>query len=56
MLVLAELLDKSVTVLESGDSATVVDAAMEQNRNRDWVLTRLAIRTSGAVWVADAGT
>jgi Mg/Co/Ni transporter MgtE len=46
-LVLAELLDKSVTVRESGESASVVDAAMEQNRNRDWVLTRLAIRTGG---------
>jgi CBS domain-containing protein/flagellar motility protein MotE (MotC chaperone) len=46
-LVLAELLDKSVTVREIGESAAVVDAAMEQNRNRDWVLTRLAIRTGG---------
>jgi CBS domain-containing protein len=46
-LVLAELLDKSVTVRETGESASVVDAAMEQNRNRDWVLTRLAIRTGG---------
>ena len=46
LLVLAELLDRSITVRESGQSASVVDAAMEPNRARDWVITRLAVRTS----------
>jgi Mg/Co/Ni transporter MgtE len=45
VLVLAELLDRTVTVRENGQSATVVDAAIEQNRARDWVISRLAVRT-----------
>jgi Mg/Co/Ni transporter MgtE len=45
VLVLAELLDRTVTVRESGQTADVVDAAIEQNRTRDWVISRLAIRT-----------
>ncbi|MEP6851876.1 MAG: CBS domain-containing protein [bacterium] len=44
LLVLAELLDRTVTVVETGETVTVVDAAMEQNRSRDWVITRLAVR------------
>lgn len=43
-LVLANLLDRTVSVVETGTPATVVDAAMEQTRTRDWVLTRLAVR------------
>jgi CBS domain-containing protein/flagellar motility protein MotE (MotC chaperone) len=46
VLVLAELLDRTVTVRESGQDATVVDAAIEQNRSRDWVISRLAVRTA----------
>ncbi len=42
-LVLAELLDRSATVLETGRAATVVDVAMEQTRT-DWLLTRVAVR------------
>jgi Mg/Co/Ni transporter MgtE len=45
VLILGELLDRSVTVRESGQTAAVVDAAMEQNRARDWVISRLAVRT-----------
>ena len=45
VLVLSELLDRSVTVRETGQPAAVVDAAIEQNRARDWVITRLAVRT-----------
>ncbi len=48
ILVLAELLDRTVTVREGGKRATVVDAGMEQSRTRDWVITRLAVRTPGA--------
>ncbi len=42
-LVLAELLDRSATVLETGRAAMVVDVAMEQTRT-DWLLTRVAVR------------
>jgi flagellar motility protein MotE (MotC chaperone)/sporulation protein YlmC with PRC-barrel domain len=48
VLVLAELLDRSVTIRESGQRATVVDAGMELSRTRDWAITRLAVRTQGA--------
>lgn len=48
LLVLGELLDRSITVVEGGRAAAIVDVAMEQNRNRDWVLTKLAVRTAGA--------
>lgn len=43
-LVLGDLLDRSATVAETGEQVTVVDAAMEQTRTRDWVLTRIAVR------------
>jgi flagellar motility protein MotE (MotC chaperone) len=43
-LVLGELLDRKVTILEDGTTATVVDVAMEQGRARDWHLTRVAVR------------
>ncbi len=43
-LVLGELLDRKVIIAETGTPATVVDAAMEQTRTRDWVLTKLAVR------------
>ena len=42
-LVLAELLDRQVTVLESGELATVVDVALELNRV-DCFVTRVAVR------------
>lgn len=43
-LVLAELLDRRVTLLDGGAAVSVSDAAIEQARNRDWLLTRLAVR------------
>ena len=42
--VLAELLDRSVTVLATGETATVLDLAMEQGRNGDYLVTRIAVR------------
>ncbi|HEX5495597.1 MAG TPA: CBS domain-containing protein [Mycobacteriales bacterium] len=48
-LVLGELLDRRVTVVESGERMVVVDAAMEQTRTRDWVLSRLAVRETGRI-------
>jgi Mg/Co/Ni transporter MgtE len=46
-LVLGELLDRAVTIEESGKKATVVDAGMEQTRTGDWLLTRLAVQEPG---------
>jgi Mg/Co/Ni transporter MgtE len=44
LLVLGEVLDQTVSKLDDGSRVVVVDAAMEQSRTRDWVITRLAIR------------
>jgi Mg/Co/Ni transporter MgtE len=48
LLVVSDLLDRTVTVVETGQQVTIVDAAMEQNRNRDWVINRLAVQTAGS--------
>lgn len=48
VLVLAELLDRTVTVRDTGQSVGVVDASMETNRMREWALSRLAVRTHTA--------
>ena len=45
-LVLAELLDRTVTLRDTGQPVVIVDLAMEQNRVRDWALSRLAVRTT----------
>ncbi|TDU91575.1 Mg/Co/Ni transporter MgtE [Kribbella voronezhensis] len=47
VLVLAELLDRKVTIRETGATAVVFDLAMEQWRTRDWVLSKVAV-TEGA--------
>ena len=44
MLVLAELLDRRVTIVANGRNATVVDVAMESDRSGEWRLGRLAVR------------
>jgi Mg/Co/Ni transporter MgtE len=44
LMVLGEVLDRSVVRIEDGARLTVVDAAMEYTRARDWVITRLAVR------------
>ena len=43
-LVIGQMLDRKVTIRGSGDSGTVYDVGMEQARNRDWVLSRVAVR------------
>jgi len=48
VLVLSELLDRSVTVIDGGQQVSIVDAGMEQNRARDWVISKLAVRTAGS--------
>jgi CBS domain-containing protein len=46
VLVLEELLDRQVTIAESGKAAIVVDIAMESDRTGDWTLGRVAVRES----------
>jgi CBS domain-containing protein/sporulation protein YlmC with PRC-barrel domain len=46
-LVTAELLDRSVELIESGQQVTVLDVAVEQSRSRDWFVTQLFVRKPG---------
>jgi len=46
-LALGELLDRRVTIGPNGTPGTVVDVAMEQNRTKEWELTRVAVREAG---------
>ena len=43
-LVLGELLDRTVTLLDTSEPAVVYDIAMEQSRTREWVLSRVAVQ------------
>jgi Mg/Co/Ni transporter MgtE len=43
-LVFGQMLDRHVTIRESGIGGTVYDLAMEQTRSRDWVLSRVALQ------------
>ena len=45
LLVLGELLDRSVTRVD-GSACTIADLAMEQSRDREWRIDRLAVRDS----------
>jgi Mg/Co/Ni transporter MgtE len=47
-LVIAELLDRKVTLVDDNSLVTVADVAMEQNRTRDWFITRVAVRSGGS--------
>ena len=44
MLVLAELLDRRVTLEANGVAASVIDVSMESDRTGEWKLGRLAVR------------
>ena len=44
LLVLEELLDRQVTIAQSGTLGTVVDVAMEEDRAGQWTLSRVAVR------------
>ncbi len=44
-LVVGQLLDAPVRLVENGVEHLVVDAAIEQTRSRDWIVSRLALRT-----------
>ncbi len=43
-LVMAEMLDKTVRIVPTDVEGVVYDVAMEQARNRDWVISRVAVR------------
>ena len=44
ILVLAQLLGRKVRIATTAAAATVVDAAVETTRTRDWLVTKLAVR------------
>ncbi|WP_228389254.1 magnesium transporter [Cumulibacter manganitolerans] len=44
VLAIAQLLDRQVVVRDSGAHVWLVDVAMEQNRTRDWLVTKVAVR------------
>jgi len=46
-LVIGQMLDREVTIRDTGIRGTVYDVAMEQARNRDWVLSRVAVQEPG---------
>ncbi|HLY34993.1 MAG TPA: CBS domain-containing protein [Jatrophihabitantaceae bacterium] len=48
VLVVGELLDRRVSVAETQQQVAIVDAAMEQNRSGDWVIAKLAVRTTAS--------
>jgi flagellar motility protein MotE (MotC chaperone)/sporulation protein YlmC with PRC-barrel domain len=43
-LVFGQMLDQVVTIRETGVEGTVYDVGMEQERNRDWVINRVALQ------------
>lgn len=46
ILVLGQLLERKVTIKEDGRAATVLDAAIENTRGKEWRLTTLYVRTA----------
>ncbi|MBE7323477.1 CBS domain-containing protein [Nocardioides sp. Y6] len=46
-LVIGQMLDRQVTIRPTGISGVVYDVGMEQARNRDWVISRVAIQEPG---------
>ena len=46
-LVMGEMLDRTVTIPSTGITGTVYDVGMEQARDRDWVLSRVAVQEPG---------
>jgi CBS domain-containing protein len=46
-LVLAEMLDRKVTLLDTGETVTVLDVAMDQTRTKDWLISQVYVRRAG---------
>jgi CBS domain-containing protein/flagellar motility protein MotE (MotC chaperone) len=47
ILVLGDLLDRTITLVESNENVLVEDMAMEENRTGDWLITRVHIMRKG---------
>ena len=47
ILVLGDMLDRSITLIESNEPVLVEDLGMEQNRTGDWLMTRVHIMKRG---------
>jgi len=47
ILVLGDMLDRSITLIESDEPVLVEDLGMEQNRTGDWLMTRVHIMKRG---------
>ena len=47
LLVLGDLLDRTITVIADNESVLVEDMGMEQNRTGDWLITRVHIMRKG---------
>lgn len=47
-LVNAELLDRSLELVSTGERVTVLDVAVQQERNRDWYVSQLFVRKQGS--------
>lgn len=46
-LLIGELLDRSVSLVETGESVTLLDVAVEKTMTRDWFVTELFVRKGG---------
>ncbi|MGI5326746.1 magnesium transporter MgtE N-terminal domain-containing protein [Actinomadura nitritigenes] len=46
-LVIAEMLDRTVRLCETGEPVAVVDVSMEPTRTRDWLVGKIAVRRGG---------
>jgi CBS domain-containing protein len=46
-LVIGEMLDRRVQLVETGETVSVVDVAMERTRTRDWLITKVAVNRGG---------
>jgi len=46
-LVMGELLDRSLTMVDTGEGVTVLDVGIEQDRLRDWAIASLFVRKAG---------
>lgn len=47
LLVLGDLLDRTISLIDGGEEVLVEDMAMEQNRTGDWLVTRVHIMRKG---------
>ncbi len=46
-LVMGEMLDRQVVIRDSATRGAIYDVALEQGRNRDWLISRLAVQEPG---------